>query len=274
MRRPVDIAKLPPALARLAGMPIRLLNSAGERCQAKLGAFLLRSRAITDGYETVDDSEAWQMSAHVLVARVDGDRQACVGATWARAAELPVPVVTPAEAPSKEVRKAALAAFGALPQSAGIQQDLDDWYRHEHLDAGKPPPRWFAQGKRGAWVRVLRSGPKGPTFVSVTALIDEGGCDKGVLGAVWALWEVQGDADHPRLVLRNAPDGRMALAPNATVDVDGDGRVELLFDHSNDYNVLNGTGQPEFIERGIVRLLDGLYLDVAGPATPILICPC
>jgi hypothetical protein len=30
----------------------------------------------------------------------------------------------------------------------------------------------------------------------------------------------------------------------------------------------------DFIERGIVRLLDGLYLDVTGPTTPILICPC
>ena len=66
----------------------------------------------------------------------------------------------------------------------------------------------------------------------------------------------------------------MTLAPTATVDVDGDGRVELLFDHSNDYNAQNATGQPDFIERGIVRLLDGLYLDVSGPTTPILLCPC
>ena len=102
MRRSVDVAKLPPALARLVGMPIRLLNSAGERCQAKLGAFLLRGRAITDGAETEDDSGAWQMSAHLLVAKVDGDGHACARATWARAAELPVPVVTPAEAPSQE----------------------------------------------------------------------------------------------------------------------------------------------------------------------------
>ncbi len=65
----------------------------------------------------------------------------------------------------------------------------------------------------------------------------------------------------------------MTLAPTATVDVDGDGRVELLFDHSNDYNAQNATGQPDFIERGIVRLLDGLYLDVSGPTTPILIVP-
>jgi hypothetical protein len=273
MRRPVDVAKLPPALARLAGMPIRLLDAAGERCQAKLGALLLRGRAISDGYDTADDSEAWQMGAHLLVAKVDGDRRACAGATWARAAELPVPVVTPAEAPSKEVRRVALAAFGALPQSASIQKEFDVWYRRQHPDASKPP-RWFARKKRGDWVRVLRSGPKGPTLVSVSESINEGGCENGVFGAVWALWEVQGDAAHPQLVLRNAPDERMALTPSATVDVDGDGRVELLFDDSRDYNATNATGQPDFIERGIVRLLDGLYLDVAGPTTPILICPC
>jgi hypothetical protein len=269
-RRPVDVAKLPPVLARLAGTPVRLLNSAGERCQAKLGAFFLRGRVITDD---ADESYAWQTAAHLLVAKVDGDPHACAGATWARAADLPVPLVTPAEAPSKELRKRALAAFAALPQSAAIQESHDHWYRREHPDIRKPP-RWFAQGKRGAWVTVLRSGAKGPTFVSVTALLDEGGCDGGVIGAVWALWEVQGDAAHPQLVLRNAPDGAMALTPNATADVDGDGRVELLFDHSNDYNAQNATGQPDFIERGIVRLLDGLYLDVAGPTTPILICPC
>ncbi len=273
MRRSVDVAKLPPALARLTGMPIRLLNAAGERCQAKLGAFLLRSRAISDGYDTDDDSEAWQMGAHLLVAKVDGDRRACAGATWARAAELPVPVVTPAEAASKEVRKVALTAFGALPQSASIQKEFDVWYRREHPDASKPP-RWFAREKRGAGVRVLQSGPKGPTLVSVSESIDEGGCEDGVFGAVWALWELQGDAAHPQLLLRNAPDERMALAPSATVDVDGDGRVELLFDDSRDYNATNATGQPDFIERGIVRLLDRLYLDVTGPTTPILICPC
>lgn len=274
-RRTVDVTKLPTALARLAGMPIRLLDASGERCDAKLGAFLLRGRSISDGHEGAgNDSEAWEMSAHLLVAKVDGDRHACAGATWARAAELPVPVVTPAELPSKEIRKMALAAFDALPQSASIQKQFDDWYRREHPDIQKSPPRWFGHEKGGAWVRVLRSGPKGPTFVSVSKSIDEGGCDDGVLGAVWALWELQGDVAKPQLVLRNAPDERMALAPTATVDVDGDGRVELLFDDSNDYNARNITGQPDFIERGIVRLLDGLYLDVAGPATPILICPC
>lgn len=271
-RRPVDVAKLPRAVARLTGMPIRLLNAAGERCEARLGGFLLRGRAISD--IAGDEGDAWGMSAHLLVAEVEADRPACAGATWARAAELPVPVVTPAEAPSTEIRKAALAAFGALPQSANIQKHFDEWYRGEHASTGKPP-RWFAHERSGARVRVLRSGHKGPTLVSVSASIEEGGCGEGgVSGAVWALWELQGNTAKARLVLRNAPDEQMTLEPTASVDVDGDGRAELLFDDSSDFNATNATGQPDFVERGIVRALNGLYLDVAGPTTPILVCPC
>ena len=271
-RRPVDVAKLPRAVARLAGMPIRLLNATGERCEAKMGAFLLRGRAISAIAD--DEADAWGMSAHLLVAKVEGDRPACAGATWARAAELPVPVVTPAEAPSSELRKVASAAFGALPQSANIQKQFDEWYRREHAGTGTPP-RWFAHEGSGAQVRVLRSRPKGPTLVSVSASIEEGGCGEGgVSGAVWGLWELQGDAVHPRLVLRNAPDEQMTLELTATVDVDADGRVELLFDDSSDFNATNAAGQPDFVDRGIVRALNGLYLDVAGPKTPILVCPC
>lgn len=236
-RRPIDVAKLPRAVTRLAGMPIRLLNAAGERCEAKLGAFLLRGRAISDIAD--DEADAWGMSAHLLVAKIDGDLPACAGATWARAAELPLPVVTPAEAPSKEVRKVALAAFGALPQSANIQTHFDAWYRGEQAGTGKPP-RWFAHERPGPQVRVLRAGPKAPTLVSVSASIEEGRCGEGgVNGAVWALWELEGDAAAPRLVLRNAPDEQVTLKPTATVDVDGDGRVELLFDDSSDFNATN-----------------------------------
>ena len=275
-RRPVDVAKLPPAVARLAGMPIRLLNSAGERCQAKLGAFLLRGRAISDGYESGDgnDDEAWAASAHLLVAKVDGDRHACAGATWARATDLPAPVVAPAEAPTKEVRKVALAAFIALPQSAKIQKKFDVWYPSEHAGRRNPALRWFDYQKPKAEVRVLHSATNGPTLVSVTALIDEGCSDEAASGAVWGLWELGGDAANPRLVLRNAPDGETTLRPTATVDLDGDGHGALLFDGFQDYAAPNAAGQPDFMERGIVRLLDGLYLDVSGPTTPILICPC
>jgi hypothetical protein len=268
-RRPVDVAKLPPTLARLRGMPIRLLNSTGERCQAKVGAFLLRGRAISDGGDAED---AWAESAHLLVAKVDGDWRACAGATWARAADLPAPVVSRAEAPSKEIRKLALATFSALPQSVKIQKKFDAWYPTEHEGSRSPSLRWFDYQKPRAEVRVLHSGAKGPTLVSVSALIDEGCSDEAATGAVWALWELGGDAANPRLVLRNAPDGETTLRPTAAVDLDG--HAALLFDGFDDYAAPNAAGQPGFIERGIVRLLDGLYLDVAAPTTPILICPC
>jgi len=75
-------------------------------------------------------------------------------------------------------------------------------------------------------------------------VVTPGGCADGVFGAVWAFWELQGDAAHPQMFLRNAPVERMTLAPTATVDVDGDGHVELLFDNSSDYNAQNATGQP------------------------------
>jgi len=271
-RRSVDLARLPRAVARLAGMPIRLLDASGERCEAKLGAFLLRGRAISDVAN--DEGDTWGISAHLLVAKVDGDRQACAGATWARASELPVPTVTPAEAPSTQVREVALVAFSALPQSARIQKQFDEWYRGAHADAGKSP-RWFAHESPGAEVRVLRSGPKSPTLVSVSASIEESACGEGgVSGELWALWELQGDVANPRVVLRNKPDDQMTLVPTATVDVDGDGRVELLFDDSSDFEAVNASGQPDFVDRGIVRALGGLYIDVSGPITPILVCPC
>jgi hypothetical protein len=64
------------------------------------------------------------------------------------------------------------------------------------------------------------------------------------------------------------------LRPTAAVDLNGDGHAALLFDGYADYAAPNATGQPDFIERGIVRLLDGLCFDVDVPTTPIVICPC
>jgi len=33
-------------------------------------------------------------------------------------------------------------------------------------------------------------------------------------------------------------------------------------------------GQPQFLEHGVVRALGDSYVDIEGPETPILICPC
>jgi hypothetical protein len=56
--------------------------------------------------------------------------------------------------------------------------------------------------------------------------------------------------------------------------VDSDGHVELLFDGFSDYTSANAFGQPQFLEHGIVRVLGDSFVNVEGPETPILICPC
>ena len=125
-------------------------------------------------------------------------------------------------------------------------------------------------------MRVISVAPAGPVLLSVSASIRKGGCgdDDVVWGSLWALWQIEGDRDDPRLVLRNQPDESMTLLPTSAVDVNGDGQVELLFDQFTDEDAANAAGQPQLLERGVVRALGGAYIDVTGLETPILICPC
>ena len=38
--------------------------------------------------------------------------------------------------------------------------------------------------------------------------------------------------------------------------------------------LMNASGQPNFLEHGIVRALAGAYVEITGPETPIYVCPC
>lgn len=278
-KRPVAMAKLPPEVARLVGTPVRLMDAHGVKCEAKLGAFLLRGRIIEGGdvYEE-GAPPSWTGTANFLVAKIDGDRKACAGATWARAAALPVPVVTPAETPDAVLEKRALAAFGALPQARAIQERFAAWLAANPEERhGKGVPLWYARTKPArirAVVRVLRAPAPAPTLVSVSANLWEGGCADGVFGSLWGLWRVDGPPDDPRLSLRNEPGEAMVLRPASAADVDGDGQLELFFESFTDDSQPNVFGQPQLLENGVVRALDGAYVDVRGPQTPIMICPC
>jgi hypothetical protein len=283
-RRLVDKTKLPPGVAGVVGTAVRLMDSRGVRCQASLGELLLRGRV----YESLGDDPdgtppdsagqegayAWKMSPHYLVARVVGDHKACAGATWARAASLPLPPIATAEPPSPELKSRALAALRALPESAAIQRDYAQWYPSEHPKHRGAPPHWLQRPSKQPVIRLFRPA-SGPAFLSASAMVAEGDCANGVWDAIWALWEIDDkDPAHPRLMLRNQPDSRITLAPTAAVDVDGDGIPELLFDSSTDYQVMNAAGQPDFLEHGVVRALAGSYVQIEGPETPIYICPC
>lgn len=285
-RRAVDTTKLPADVAKLPGLAVHLLDARGARCEAKLGALLLRGRVFEgpgevdlDGRPVREQSEgdgtmAWGGSPHWLVARVVGDRKACAGATWARAAALAMPAIAVAETASAALTSLALEAFKALPQSEAIQREYTHWYAGEHPHGRRPPPLWFQRARQKPVIRVLRPSA-GPALLSVSAVIGEGDCGNGVDNALWALWALDGaDPARPRLVLRNQPTADMTLQPTAAIDLDGDGTPELLFDSSTDYATANATGQPDYLEHGIARALGGSYLEITGPETPIDVCPC
>ena len=280
-RRAIDVAKLPADFASMKGMAVRLMDASGVRCEAKLGELLLRGRIFEGPVEEddtvsggADAAEVWATSPHYLVARVVGAPRACAGATWARGATLATPAMAAAVPAAGDLARRALAAFGALPESAKLQHDFARWYAAEHPQSGRAPPLWFRLPRRPPVIRVLRQMGH-PALISVSARVDEGDCAAGVSGGIWALWELDDrDPTRPRLVLRNQPDAELTLQPTAAVDVDGDGVPELLFDSSSDYASVNAAGQPDFLEHGIVRVVDGAYVLIQGPETPIYVCPC
>jgi hypothetical protein len=279
-KRPVDLRKLPAELVALKGAPLRLFDATGARCDAKIGAFLLRGRVISgtdfegDFDDDADGGGGWAMSNHFLVAKIIGDRKACAKATWARSASLPLPTVAAAAVPTSELERRAWLAFDELPESRAIQRRFDAWSR-EHRRSVETT--WFrAKGAR-VTVHVIRP-PKGPALVSVLAKATLGDGDScggdGLAGALWGLWEVTGPDDAPSLVLRNHPDEALVLELTGAVDVDGDGQAELLFEGFQDPATMNAFGQGGFVAHGLIRALGGVYLDVAAPETPVLICPC
>jgi len=214
----------------------------------------------------------WSTTANFLVAKVDGDRKACAGATWARSAALPAPPIATAETPRAQLKARALAAFRALPQSQAIESEYAVWSKTQHEKAARA---WFEHGKARPTIRVFSVQPAGPTLLSISAIIAEGGCgEDGMHRSLWALWQVDGSSENPLLALRNQPDESMTMRPTAAVDLDGDGRVELLFDGFSDAGSANVFGQPQFLEHGVVRALGDSYVHIEGPEIPILICPC
>ena len=75
-------------------------------------------------------------------------------------------------------------------------------------------------------------------------------------------------------MLRNHPDRFMSVIPTAAVDLDGDGTPELLLDSFHDHAAGNSSGQPQYLDHGWIKALDGDYVDFRGIEDPNFICPC
>lgn len=275
VRSAVDESKLPESYRAFLGKPLQLVGPTGPLCTAKVKGFALLHRvdaypesvAIWQGKDAGSDGkrrrqasatiarEAWAMgeTRHLLIAELELGGAACGklgapgGPTWARAATEPTLKIRPAQVATAAWQQAALAQARKLPEYVRLQT--------EYTERGTEPRKahWEAAYDDRPEVRVMERGD-GTRLLSVL-LAARGGCaDFG--GTLWAVWEVKGgpgrDASYKLLLASTSSVG----IPAAAVDIDGDGREELL---TND---------------GILRRRGERLGELEELEIPSFICPC
>lgn len=274
--REVALARLPPELRAWVGRKVRLLGPAGERCQATVSRLQLVGRV--DGMEGEPPADQWQSASHLLTGVLGGDRKACAGATWARAASLPAPRVHAAQPADAKLRSAALAAFRALPEHRTQQAAFRRWQQPDKQKKRLPQVASWDEADGKPEVVVIRTPAR--TLIAATGKAwvgDDGGCRNTFQAALWALWEVEGEGATdapPRLLLRSRPCPGISLVPTAATDLDGDGALELLFRSARDLSQPNAAGQSLQLDVGVVHERSGFFDDVEGLEVPVLVCPC
>lgn len=274
--RDVDAGRIPRRLAAWRGARIKLFDLKGP-----LGEATIRDLAILDRFDEAvgDDQSAsgWFVSGGALVGQLKADEAgACARALWARPAAAPVPEIAPAQPASGALRAAALRAFRALPDSRRLDRVSRRWAQ-EH---GGPPRfdlamPWYG---REVTINVLSPSVPGAPILVAAAARTRSLCNEPE-GSLWALWEVVNPArpgDPPTLVLRSRPNDGFYLVPAATVDVDGDGVPEILYQDLRDRKQSNAAGQPAMEDFGILRRRRGtpLYDRHDGLTVMSFVCPC
>jgi hypothetical protein len=265
-----DEGRLPEAHRAWRGREVRLVRADGTACEGKVTGFALVGQLVPhfsaeqvwrgdfeEGDAPWTDEEiaadAWELASGVslvLAARVDGDR--CADAIWAQPADRPAPVAgTPEPAPAA-LAQAARAAFQRLPAWRATQKTYV-----EEADLPRAP-HWDLHMGAESHVTLLRH-PSGAAYVAVGARAGEG-CGEWA-GSLFAIWEVTGgDLERPRLRLVSDPE---ALDPRrlvGVVDVDGDGRLELLW--------------IDDLATGVLRLVGERYQPAGELAIAYLDCGC
>lgn len=142
----------------------------------------------------------------------------CDGAQWAQPASAPDPYLAPGEQPSEALLSLANSAFKTLPDYLAIQQ------RYARVRKPGTVEEWEKLDSASISVEVFQHQPSGVTFVLATAVAFEG-CG-GFSAQLDTLWEL---VDEDTLLLRfQRPDPVATLGALGAVDLDGDGRPELL----------------------------------------------
>jgi ketosteroid isomerase-like protein len=269
--RAVTVAALPADLAKIVGLRLRLFKERGPVCEATVTELRLLTRLLSD--QLVDDEEgkpltgqalanrAWKDGAgeRLLIGQLQAASGDCTDAEWARDAALPVPEIRGVEPVEPAWADAARAASRALPAYRKLQADYDKYRNAPQIEQNpKPaalPDAWeqYVDGKE----TILSFEHEGRRYISVTFSVPPSCGAFG--GSLWALFLVRGKTPATaRFILQGdvEPDDADPVTPAHVVDVDGDGRPEMLIAH------------------GIVRWRDDRLRDVDREAIPSHICPC
>ena len=203
---------LPPKLAEWAGRELALHGDSGRLCTAKVDGFALWSEVNSTAADIgTGDAPEHELAEAVLengttllVAELPG---ACKGAIFARVADLPEPAlwtVSPApEAQAKAIDKAL--------------HDSSNGFQAEALSEGPfPPKRLFSI--------IAPTKGKG-TNLAVASYDGALDChEDGFAMAIWEQADVGGDDEEDHVF----EDSDQAFDLRAAVDVDGDGKPELI----------------------------------------------
>jgi hypothetical protein len=263
--------KVPANLLGWQARSVRLFGLTGQVCAATISELVPASALYTDGSmfsayadegrtppsEREKAAAEWEAGRRLLVGRLTTTSGDCKGAVFARAAELPVPVISKFEPARPPWRAVALRLLRRHPLYAEIQASWLRYLAHEDLDlsapAGAERPEWLHKRWDGPdkpldkWsgeVKVARHPLRDSTLLSVLA---ERSTDPDTLvGTMWALWEATGEPPSPKVVPMNQPARSRSIEPLAALDLDGDGRLELV----NRYGVLSASAaEPLAYER-------------------------
>jgi hypothetical protein len=267
-------ARLPGQLAAWRGARVKLFDLKGP-----LGEATIQDLAVLDRFDEAagDDrgDSGWVVVDSALVGQLKADEPgACARARWARPAAAPAPQIMPARPARGALRAAALRAFRALPDSRRLDAESRRWMR----DHGGPPRfdlamPWYG---REVTINILPPSVQGAPTLVAGAARTRGLCNEPE-GSLWALWEVvspKRPGDPPALVLRSRPQDGLYLVPAATVDVNGDGDPEILYQDLRDRTQSNAAGQPAIEDVGLLRRGARLYDHHDGLTVMSFVCPC
>jgi len=250
--RGVEFGRLPPVLAQWRGRALRLHAWDGSSCTATITGFRLVGvarfapaqsvawnalRDPTRGDPAIGDDgwqeqpamaeAAWNQGAHFLVATVDR-QDSCAAEAWARDGELPAPAHATAEPVPDALRALAIETFRALPAWQRAQRA----FAHARDRRGEPDPAWDREDQAQPRVQQFRlpAGHAEHRLISVLAVHDSD--DAARDRRLWVVFELDGPADRPTLLLRAVASGRAVPAGvelQAVTDLHGNGRAALLY---------------------------------------------